>query len=136
MHPGRFHVLLALAIVIGEVACGGGTPRRAPVSIANLAPGSGEVGTPVNIIGTGFGTSQGTSTVTFNGTVATVTNWSASSVATTVPAGATTGNVVVTVNGLASNGVIFTVAPPAVAGLNPSSGPVGGGVTISGTNFG
>jgi hypothetical protein len=34
-----------------------------------------------------------------------------------VPTGATTGNVVVTVNGLASNAVSFTVSPRAPTGL-------------------
>ena len=79
---------------------------------------------------------QGASTVTFNGTVAAVTSWSATSLATAVPAGATTGNVVVTVSGVASNGVNFTVTqPPTVAGVNPASGPVGGTVTTYGNEL-
>jgi len=53
-------------------------------------------------------------------------------------AGATTGNVVVTVGGVASNGVSFTVtAPgPSITSLNPTSGLVGASVTITGANFG
>jgi hypothetical protein len=47
--------------------------------------------------------------VTFNGTTASPTNWSATSIVAQVPAGATTGNVVVTVGGQASNGASFTV---------------------------
>ena len=81
-----------------------GTP-----SITSLSVTSGPVGTPLTITGTNFGSAQSTSTVTFNGTVATVTSWSATSIATSVPTGATTGNVVVTVNGVASKGVAFTV---------------------------
>jgi IPT/TIG domain/Bacterial Ig-like domain (group 2) len=82
-------------------------------TITNLSPGSGAVGTSVTVTGTNFGASQGTSTVTFNGTAATP-NWSATSIAVLVPSGATTGNVVVTVGGHASNGVSFTVTgtPP------------------------
>ena len=38
-----------------------------------------------------------------------VTAWSSGSITATVPGGATTGNVVVTVNGVASNGVNFTM---------------------------
>src|SRR5260370_776124 len=54
-----------------------------------------------------------------------------------VPAGATTGNVVVTVNGQASNGVLFTVIPPpSISSLSPTSGAVGASVTITGTNYG
>ena len=60
-------------------------------------------------MGVNFGFAQGTSTVMFNGTVATPTSWSATSIAVRVPNGATTGNVVVTVGGAASNGVSFTV---------------------------
>src|ERR1700756_2495463 len=44
-----------------------------------------------------FGSTQGTSTVTFNGTAATVTSWSATSIATSGPIGATPGNEVGTV---------------------------------------
>jgi hypothetical protein len=78
-------------------------------TISSLSPTSGAVGTAVTITGTNFGSSQGTSTVTFNGVAATATSWSATSIATTVPSGATTGNVVVTVGGVASNGVRFRV---------------------------
>jgi len=78
-------------------------------SITSLSPTVGPVGTSVTITGTNFGASQGTSTVTFNGTTATPTSWTATSIAVPVPAGATTGNVVVTVSGVASNGTSFTV---------------------------
>jgi hypothetical protein len=80
---------------------------------------------------------QGNSTVTFNGTAATPTSWSATGIVVPVPAGATTGNVVVTVGGLASNGARFTVQLPdlIVTGIgwappNPVAGSV---VTFSGT---
>jgi hypothetical protein len=82
------------------------TAAPAP-TITNLSPGSGAVGTSVTIRGTNFGASQGTSTVTFNGTAATPTSWSATSIAVPVPSGATTGNVAVTVGGHASSGMRF-----------------------------
>jgi hypothetical protein len=86
------------------------TAAAAP-TITSLNPTSGAVGASVTITGTNFGATQGTSTVTFNGTTATPTSsgWSASSIVVPVPTGATTGNVVVTVGGVASNGVAFTV---------------------------
>ena len=106
-------------------------------SITSLSKTSGPAGTAVTITGTNFGSSQGTSTVTFNGTAATVTSWSATSLATSVPSGATSGNVVVTAGGVASNGVSFTVSPtPSITSLSKTSGPVGTAVTITGTNFG
>jgi hypothetical protein len=78
-------------------------------SIMNLSPSSGPAGTLVTITGTNFGATQGESTINFNGTAATPTSWSATSIVVPVPPGATTGNVVVTVGGQASNGVAFTV---------------------------
>src|SRR5216684_1318053 len=73
-----------------------------------LNPASGLVGASVTISGANFGATQGTSTVKFNGTTATPTSWSTTSIVAPVPSGATTGNVVVTVSGAASNGVLFT----------------------------
>jgi hypothetical protein len=106
---------------LGFSASGGGLTQTGTInvhvtgqsqgpSITSLSTTSGPVGTPVTISGTNFGTTQGT--VTFNGTPATVASWGASSIATQVPAGASSGNVVVTVGGVASNGVNFTVTGP------------------------
>ena len=101
--------------------------------IDSLTPSSGDVGTPVTISGKHFGASA--DTVTFNGTAATPTAWSDTSITVPVPAGATTGNVVVTVGGTASNGSVFTITPE-ITGINPTSGTVGVPVTITGTSFG
>jgi chitodextrinase len=79
------------------------------------------VGAAVTITGTNFGATQGTSTVKFNGTTATPTSWSATSITTQVPAGATTGNVVVTVGGVASNGIGFTVQTDTTPPTAPST---------------
>ena len=114
---------------------GGGNPP----SITSLNPTSGVAGTPVTITGAYFGATQGYSTVTFNGTSATPTSWSATTIVAPVPTGAATGNVVVTVGGKASNGMTFTVTAattPSIVSLNPTSGPVGTAVTIAGANFG
>ncbi len=77
--------------------------------LAAVSPMSGALGTSLTLIGTNFGTTQGTSTVTFNGTPGTPTSWSSTSIVVPVPSGATTGNVVVTVGGTPSNGLNFTV---------------------------
>ncbi len=103
-----------VVVTVGGVASNGMTFSVTSVSasapsIASLSPNSGPVGTSVTITGANFGISRGTSTVSFNGTGATPTSWSATSIVAAVPAGATTGNVVVTVGGVASNGVTFTV---------------------------
>jgi hypothetical protein len=109
-----------------------------PPSITSLNPTTGLAGTSVVIAGANFGTTQGTSTVKFNGVASTPTAWGASSITAPVPSGATTGNVVVTVGGVASNGVAFTVTvpPPSISILNPTTGVVGTSVVIAGANFG
>ena len=107
--------------------------------ISVLNPTSGSVGDAVRLTGTSFGGSQGTSTVTFNGVKATATSWSDRTIDVRVPTGASSGSVVVTVGGQASNGVAFTVTVPAQPWINdisPPDGVVGTAVTISGVNFG
>src|SRR5882757_2495925 len=113
------------------------TAQAAAPTISNLSPATGAVGALVTITGTNFGTTQGTSTVKFNGTTATVNSWvSSTTIKVFVPTGATTGNVVVTVSNKASNGSAFTVVPaPSISTLSTSSGAVGAAVTITGSNF-
>jgi outer membrane protein assembly factor BamB len=79
-------------------------------SIANLSPNYGQPGAVVTMTGSNFGSSQGWSTVTFNGTAAEIASWSDTEIVCTVPVGSATGKVVVTVNGRISNGMNFTVA--------------------------
>jgi IPT/TIG domain len=140
-----FSLIFLLAIVGLLQGCasatgggGGATPPPSEVAISGLNPTTGQAGTMVTITGANFGTSQGASTVQFNGTAGTPTNWSATSIVVPVPAGATTGSVVVTVGGTASNPVTFTVTPstPSIATLSPTSGAVGTVVTITGASFG
>src|SRR6266849_1381911 len=102
----KFAVPLALLLAVFLIPA---TLYAANPTITSLTPNSGAVGASVTIAGSNFGATQGTSTVTFNGTTATATSWSATSIVAVVPTGATTGNVVVTVSGLASNGKSFTV---------------------------
>jgi hypothetical protein len=95
-----------------------------PPVITSLSTSSGLVSSAVQISGNNFGGSQGTSTVTFNGTPAPIiifygqTMWTPTSIWVTVPNGATSGNVVVTVGGAASSGAPFTVT---VAPLGPKT---------------
>jgi hypothetical protein len=106
-------------------------------SVASLTPASGAIGAAVAVAGSNFGTTQGTSTITFNGTTATPTSWANAKIVVSVPAGATSGNVIVTVSGVVSAGVPFTVAPaPNIASLSPTGAPVGTSVVISGSGFG
>src|SRR5216684_2047439 len=121
--------IMQMAAFRAASGTGGTTP-----SITSLNPTSGQVGASVTITGTNFGSPQGTNTVTFNGTSAgTASTWNATTIVIPVPAGATTGNVVVTVGGVASNGMAFTVTgPPAsvtASGGTPQSAAINTGFT-------
>jgi hypothetical protein len=107
------------------------TINTAAPSITDLTPSSGAVGDTVVIAGSNFGASQSKSIVTFNGTDATTIGWGDTSVSVMVPTGATSGKVVVTVNGAASNGVAFTVnvTSSKISGT-VVSGPAGSGAPI------
>ncbi len=118
-------------VAFRAASSGGATP-----SITSVNPTSGPVGTSVTVTGTNFGTTQGTSTVKFNGTAGIPTSWNATTIVVPVPSGATTGNVVVTVSGVASSGVPFTVPPPpTITSFTPTSASVGALITVTGTNF-
>jgi hypothetical protein len=72
-------------------------------------PTSGKVGSVVKILGTDL---TGASSVTFNGTAATLTVVSRYLITTTVPVGASTGKVeVATPSGTLSSNVSFRVRP-------------------------
>jgi hypothetical protein len=110
-----------------------GTGTALPV-ITSLTVMTGVVGTSVTVKGTGLG-SAATGTLTFNGVLATTSAWTSTAITATVPAAATTGNVLVTVNGGQSNGAKFTVVPT-LTSLSSTSGITGTTVTISGSGFG
>jgi hypothetical protein len=87
-------------------------PTHCGPTITQLAPASGTPGTLVTISGTQFDGAQNGSTISFNGVLAGASSWSDTSIVTSVPAGAMTGPLVVTVNGRASNAPTFTVIYP------------------------
>jgi RHS repeat-associated protein len=107
-----------------------------PPFVGNFLPSGGVSGTQITINGTGFQPTQRDSTLAFNGTPATVSSWSNTQIVATVPASATTGPLVVTVNGAPSPGVSFEVPHPTIAGITPAEAPANGVVTITGSGFG
>ena len=79
-------------------------------TITSVSPTSAAAGASVTISGANFGSSQGSSTVKFGGTTATVTSWSNTSITAKVPSlAAGAANITVTVGGTASNSSSFTV---------------------------
>lgn len=108
-----------------------------PISpiISSISPSTAPPGTSVTIAGSGFGTSAGTSVVSFNNATATTSAWSATSIQATVPFDATSGLVAVTVGGARSAGFPFAVQAPAISSIEPASGAPGTTVTVSGSGF-
>lgn len=103
-------------------------------SITSLVPDNGHHGDTFVINGTSFGAAQGANTVTLSGIACTVISWSDTAIEVRVPNAATTGNVVVTVNGVASNTSAFTVNN-ITAVLGSASANVGASVDITGSGF-
>src|SRR4029077_1967466 len=79
--------------------------------IATVSATTGAVGSQVVISGTGFGASQGSSLVRLNDSTVTINSWSATSITITIPTGATSGPLLVSVGPrmIDSNPVAFTV---------------------------
>ena len=120
-------------------------PGTAGPAVGTVSPAQGAAGTEVVIRGTDFGppegAAQGTAGVSFNGVAGTPASWSGTEIRVAVPEGATTGPVVVTVGGEASNGVGFTVTAtgalrPSIVSVSPELGAVGTEVVIRGEHFG
>lgn len=93
-------------------------PAVSSVAIDFIAPSLGTIGTSVTLTGSGFGASQGSSALTFNGVAAAPTSWTDTQIIVPVPSGATTGNIVVTVGTMTSNTVPFTVYNPAASAFS------------------
>jgi hypothetical protein len=104
---------------------------------SGTAPGGGLTGTLVTIVGSNFSTTAAENQVKFNGTATTTASATATQLTASVPQGATSGKITVTVNGqTATSATDFTVLlPPTVTSFSPAYAPPGATVTITGTNF-
>jgi hypothetical protein len=105
-------------------------------TITAISPTSGLAGASVTITGTNFDAVAANNTVKFNGTVATVTTATTTSLVVTAPAAGTTGAITVTTTGGLATGPIFTyLKAPVITAINPVTAAVGAPITITGTNF-
>jgi YD repeat-containing protein len=107
------------------------TVNASAPTMTTLSPTSGPVTRMVTITGAGFSSTVGLNQIRFNGVSAPTLSATATSLTAQAPSGATTGLVTVTVGGLTSNEVMFTVGnagpPPTLAAIAPSVGSVHGG---------
>lgn len=106
--------------------------------ITGILPQSGPVEANVTISGTDLSSETSDLSVTFNGTESDIISATLTSIQTTVPEGATSGVVSVTVRGTTINGPSFTVEEPTpqISSISPDTAFVGEEITIKGNNFG
>lgn len=107
-----------------------------PVAITGINPTSGPHGITIKINGRNFSPSTNQNSVRINGTPATVTASSHTSLDVTVPLGAGTGAVSATVNGLTATGPVFTyVSTPVVNTFSQFQTPFGTAVDANGNLY-
>ncbi len=101
-------------------------PSPATPTITSFSPSSGAVGTTVTITGTNFSTTPENNLVRFGGGIfATVISSTATSITTTVPAGATNGTISVIIGcNTATSSSSFLVSTNTVPSFIPSTGLV------------
>src|SRR3989442_4598136 len=117
---------LATATFDSVLVSSAATP--API-ITAVSATTGSIGSQVVISGSGFGVLQGGSAVLLNGAAVTINTWSGTSISITIPVGATSGPLLVSVAPSMndSNAVRFTVTsqPLPVSWLDQDVGSVG-----------
>jgi YD repeat-containing protein len=109
-----------------------------PPTVTSISPTVGGIGNTVTITGTGFQSAMPQSGhVMFNaGSGGSIKSWSDTQIVAIIPVFTVTGYVGVTLNGVFSNYVNYTVPGHTITSLTPSTGPVGTQVTIAGNAFG
>jgi hypothetical protein len=110
------------------------------LNVSSFAPASGPVGATVAVVGSGFASSAAANSVRINGAAAAVVSAERTRLTITVPPGATTGPISVTVGGgTATSAASFVVAsdygPPTIASFTPSIAVAGTALSVAGSNF-
>ncbi len=104
--------------------------------ITSVSPEHAAIGEEIILYGKNFGDSRNGSKVKINELEVTeILSWTDTEIHLIVPEDATTGVIIVTVNGVASNEADFIVEAK-LASIFPAKGGVGDTVTISGQGFG
>ncbi len=104
-------------------------------TITNVSVATGTPGTPVTITGTNLLDGGGKASVTFNGVPATNSGGSSTSIQVSVPRGATSGQLRVTVNGVSLEAVAnFVIEPslPNITGISSNFGAIGASIYLTG----
>ncbi len=160
IYKGFVRAIVFLLLLVGMftwTGCGGGggeekldiLPPGATEGfrpfIISVEPKVASAGSQITILGRYFGTTQGDSTATLNGIALTIVTWSDTKIEAILPQEASSGMIVITVKGRASqsssNAQIFIgsappAGPPIITGLSQYSGYPGVLITVYGQNFG
>lgn len=135
------YVSILVIIGLGIVACNDDDFTNlgdtiAQLTIADINPTTGDIGTSVTVTGTNFSAVPSNNKVSVNGIFTKVTTASASSLTFEVPEEATTGNIIISHGNFTANGPVFTIVEvPTISNISPTSGPEGETVIITGTKF-
>lgn len=131
----------ALSVSVGRlnVTSGQVFTSLASLSVAEMEPDNGPVGSRLTLRGRGFSANPVDNTVEFAGRLAEVLTATPTELVVSVPEGAGTGPVSVAVanNGSVRSNTAFTVTvPPIISDFRPRVGDVGEPITIHGRGFG
>jgi hypothetical protein len=123
-------------VTLTAFGIGGGTLTLPPPVVSKISPSSGVPGDSIVVTGYHFQGVPGQ--VMIGGTASQVLSWSDGEIELVVPAGASSGPVlVVTPEWESNDSILFQVnTPPEITGVSPSTAAPGEQVTLQGKNFG
>ncbi len=108
----------------------------ASLSVTGFTPAVGYAGLPITIYGNSFSTTPANDHVTIGGVTATVTAATTTTLSTTIPYGAATGPISVTVNSTtATSSQNLVVKVPTITSFAPTVVNPGAAVTLNGNNL-
>lgn len=116
----KFYIYICFIFFMGLMSCSDEVSERIYLIIQGTDISEGEAGDKVVITGTGFSPSPTGNLVTFNGVISVVTASTSTSITTSVPKFASTGNITVTVNNEEAPGPVFNIIlpPPTLLGYS------------------
>lgn len=108
---------------------------KEPLKVTDYYPNSGNQGTLVTVEGTGFSSNPSDVSATFSGTPADVVSVTPDAVVLRAPQKASTGQIVMKVNGETLNIGLYTYQELSVQRISPANGAAGAHIRISGAGF-
>ncbi|MCR4295667.1 MAG: IPT/TIG domain-containing protein, partial [Elusimicrobia bacterium] len=143
LETGEWAVVVERQQGISVSASATATFTATALSVSAVSPSSGPIGTALTLSGPGFGPYAGSaSVVLIDGATAALSVWNDAQIVGTIPGSVPSGSRPVVLRRTSGSGesvsapVYFEVTGPAVAGIFPSSAPIGAPFTITGSQFG